>query len=94
MCKLWECHNTYCPNYAGNGIRLGIAEIERDPLGQHGCKRCGTLVRERRESGQVIGKSLVMIAFGGLLGAWATGSLTGAFVGAGAGAVVVILAES
>jgi len=91
MCKLWECRNVYCPNYVGNGVRLGITEIELDPLGFHGCRRCGVLVREMGSLDSPLSKTLTSVALGALIGGWASWSLMGTSMGGVAGLLLCLL---
>ncbi len=93
VCKLWECHNAYCPNYAGNGVQLGITEIEWDVFGQHACRRCGAFVREFRTPEHRAGNALCWIALGVLLAVWEGGGLTGALLGGAAGVLLCLLIE-
>lgn len=93
MCKLWECNNTCCPNYVGNGILLGITEIEWDLFGQHGCRGCGAFVRERSATEAPWSRPLAWTALGAMLGAWAGGTLTGSILGSAAGLLLCLLTE-
>jgi hypothetical protein len=88
MCKFWECKNASCPNYARNGIRLGITEIEPSPLGQHCCVRCGSFVREGREFESRTLGNLLWIAMIALLG-WLAIGPSGLIVGAATGLVIL-----
>lgn len=97
MCKVWECNNACCPNYAGNGILLGVTEIEWDVFGQHECRRCGAFVRESAGIKAPWSRPLASTALGAMLGVWAgwglAGGLTGALLGSAAGLLLCLLIE-
>lgn len=93
MCKFWECHNAYCPNYAGHGVLLGILEIEWDVFGQHSCRRCGAFVRESRAAEAPWARAVAWTALGVILSLWAGWDFVGVILGAAAGLLLCLLAE-
>ena len=93
VCKFWECRNAYCPNYVGNGILLGVTEIEWDVFGKHGCRRCGAFVHEGSSEQAPWVTPLVSTALGATLSLWAGWGLTGTLLGAAGGLLLCLLAD-
>lgn len=77
----YECLNPRCPQYAGNGVRLGINDVRVDAQRRLHCGVCQSFVRAaapREDDGN--GKRVAGTTGGALLG-WAVGGPAGALVG-------------
>ena len=77
---MYECWNVHCPQYAGNGVRLGSQDAYADSNGRLHCKVCRSYVRASPHTNNGNEKRVAGAAGGALLG-WTVGGPAGAIIG-------------
>lgn len=77
---MYECWNPQCPQYAGNGVRLGNHDVYADATSRLHCNVCKSYVRASQRSNTGNEKRVAGVAGGALLG-WTMGGPAGALIG-------------
>jgi len=91
---MYECWNPNCPNYRGNGVRLGPNHVLVDETRHLHCRACGQFVRVAvRNTNDENARGLVGAGGGALVGG-AIGGPPGALLGAIIGGILGLASGS